>query len=138
MNKILIFNKFCIGFMCLLSCSFKVLANNIFCFLGFLCSSFSISTKPKIGVAHHVSFMRPYGLFDIAAISLANSLTLFPYVDSIADKLDFIGINYYGQVLLHFPPRRLCPYCSYILNILRHKSDIILLTLIRKWFLVLD
>ncbi|XP_015900115.3 beta-glucosidase-like SFR2, chloroplastic [Ziziphus jujuba] len=57
----------------------------------------SISTKPKIGAAHHVSFMRPYGLFDIAAVSLANSLTLFPYMDSIADKLDFIGINYYGQ-----------------------------------------
>ena len=25
-------------------------------------------------------------------------MTLFPYVDSVCDKLDFIGINYYGQV----------------------------------------
>jgi hypothetical protein len=49
-----------------------------------------------------VSFMRPYGLFDIAAVSLANSLTLFPYVDTISEKLDFIGINYYGQVLSVF------------------------------------
>ena len=53
-----------------------------------------------VGVAHNVSFTRPYGLFDVAAVTLANSLTLFPYVDSICDKLDFIGINYYGQVLL--------------------------------------
>ncbi|XP_059435293.1 beta-glucosidase-like SFR2, chloroplastic isoform X1 [Corylus avellana] len=57
----------------------------------------STLSKPLVGVSHHVSFMRPYGLFDIAAVSLANSLTLFPYVDSIAEKLDFIGINYYGQ-----------------------------------------
>ncbi|KAG9457755.1 hypothetical protein H6P81_002263 [Aristolochia fimbriata] len=54
-------------------------------------------TKAIVGVAHHVSFMRPYGLFDIAAVTLANSLTLFPYLDAISDKLDFIGINYYGQ-----------------------------------------
>jgi len=51
--------------------------------------------KPIVGVAHHVSFTRPYGLFDVAAVTLANSLTLFPYIDSICDKLDFIGINYY-------------------------------------------
>ncbi|KAJ4831808.1 Beta-glucosidase-like sfr2, chloroplastic [Turnera subulata] len=57
----------------------------------------SISTSAIVGVAHHVSFMRPYGLFDVAAVTLANSLTVFPYVDSISDKLDFIGINYYGQ-----------------------------------------
>lgn len=54
--------------------------------------------RPIVGVAHHVSFTRPYGLFDVAAVTLANSLTLFPYIDSICDKLDFIGINYYGQV----------------------------------------
>lgn len=53
--------------------------------------------KPIVGIAHHVSFMRPYGLFDIGLVSLANSLALFPYMDSIADKMDFIGMNYYGQ-----------------------------------------
>ncbi|GLU08547.1 hypothetical protein SLE2022_254530 [Rubroshorea leprosula] len=57
----------------------------------------SMLSNRIVGVAHHVSFMRPYGLFDVAAVTLANSLTLFPYVDSICDKLDFIGINYYGQ-----------------------------------------
>lgn len=73
-----------------------------------LCSSpFSISTNTKVGIAHHVSFMRPYGLFDLAAVSLANSMLLFPYVDSIAEKLDFIGLNYYGQVLAPLQPRKL-------------------------------
>ncbi|KAL6193601.1 hypothetical protein ACLB2K_034685 [Fragaria x ananassa] len=57
----------------------------------------STSSKPLVGVAHHVSFMRPYGLFDVPSVLLANSMTIFPYVDSISDKLDFIGINYYGQ-----------------------------------------
>lgn len=52
-----------------------------------------------VGVAHHVSFTRPYGLFDVTAVSVANSMTLFPFLDSIADKMDYVGINYYGQVL---------------------------------------
>ncbi|KAK8494601.1 hypothetical protein V6N12_055083 [Hibiscus sabdariffa] len=60
----------------------------------------STSSKTVVGVAHNVSFTRPYGLFDVAAVTLANSLTLFPYVDSICDKLDFIGINYYGQEVI--------------------------------------
>ncbi|MCL7033376.1 hypothetical protein MKW94_001353, partial [Papaver nudicaule] len=60
----------------------------------------STSSKEMVGVAHHVSFMRPYGLFDIAAVSVASSMTLYPFVDSVPDKLDFIGINYYGQEVL--------------------------------------
>ncbi|XP_065863885.1 beta-glucosidase-like SFR2, chloroplastic [Euphorbia lathyris] len=60
----------------------------------------SSSSNPVVGVSHHVSFMRPYGLFDVAAVTVANSLTVFPYVDSIADKLDYIGINYYGQEVI--------------------------------------
>ncbi|XP_074291914.1 galactolipid galactosyltransferase SFR2, chloroplastic [Silene latifolia] len=56
--------------------------------------------KPRVGVSHHVSFMRPYGLFDIAATTFANSLTLYPYLDSISGKMDFIGLNYYGQEVL--------------------------------------
>ncbi|XP_031252986.1 beta-glucosidase-like SFR2, chloroplastic isoform X2 [Pistacia vera] len=60
----------------------------------------STLSKTKVGVAHHVSFTRPYGLFDIAAVTLSNSLTLFPYLDSISDRLDFIGINYYGQEVI--------------------------------------
>ncbi|ERN03294.1 beta-glucosidase-like SFR2, chloroplastic [Amborella trichopoda] len=67
----------------------------------------STGSKWKVGVAHHVSFMRPYGLFDVPAVVLANSLTLFPYVDSISDKLDFIGINYYGQEVVSGPGLKL-------------------------------
>ncbi|WOK95138.1 beta-glucosidase-like SFR2, chloroplastic isoform X4 [Canna indica] len=63
--------------------------------------------KPIVGIAHHVSFTRPYGLFDVAAVTLANSLTIFPYVDSISDKLDFIGINYYGQEVISGPGLKL-------------------------------
>ncbi|KAJ1696013.1 hypothetical protein LUZ63_012711 [Rhynchospora breviuscula] len=63
--------------------------------------------KPTVGVAHHVSFTRPYGLFDVAAASLANSLTLFPFIDSISEKLDFIGINYYGQEVISGPGLKL-------------------------------
>lgn len=68
--------------------------------------SSALSNSP-VGVAHHVSFMRPYGLFDVASVSLANSLTLFPYVDSISEKLDFIGINYYGQEVVSGPGLKL-------------------------------
>ncbi|XP_056698570.1 galactolipid galactosyltransferase SFR2, chloroplastic-like [Spinacia oleracea] len=53
--------------------------------------------KPLVGVAHHVSFMRPYGLFDIAAVTIANSMTLYPFMDSISKKMDYVGLNYYGQ-----------------------------------------
>ncbi|EXB94370.1 Beta-glucosidase-like protein [Morus notabilis] len=67
----------------------------------------SISPNPIVGVSHHVSFMRPYGLFDTASVTIANSLTLFPYVDSISDKLDFIGINYYGQEVVCGPGLKL-------------------------------
>lgn len=63
--------------------------------------------KAIVGVAHHVSFMRPFGLFDVAAVTLANSMTLFPYVDSVCDKLDFIGINYYGQEVISGPGLKL-------------------------------
>lgn len=65
------------------------------------------TVKAIVGIAHHVSFMRPYGLFDIAAVTLANSLTLFPYVDSVCNKLDFIGINYYGQEVISGPGLKL-------------------------------
>ncbi|KAJ0980568.1 hypothetical protein J5N97_008823 [Dioscorea zingiberensis] len=63
--------------------------------------------KTIVGVAHHVSFTRPYGLFDVAAVTLANSLTLYPFVDSICEKLDFIGINYYGQEVISGPGLKL-------------------------------
>nr|GEX04647.1 beta-glucosidase-like SFR2, chloroplastic [Tanacetum cinerariifolium] len=59
----------------------------------------SVLLNPIVGVAHHVSFMRPYGLFDVAGVSIANSMSLFPFLDDITEKMDFIGLNYYGQVV---------------------------------------
>ncbi|WOH13090.1 hypothetical protein DCAR_0832599 [Daucus carota subsp. sativus] len=58
------------------------------------------SSTSKVGVAHHVSFMRPYGVFDVASVSVANSLTLFPFMDSVSNKMDYIGLNYYGQEVI--------------------------------------
>lgn len=54
--------------------------------------------RAKVGVSHHVGFMRPYGLFDVNAVVLSNWMTRFAFVDDIAHKLDYLGLNYYGQV----------------------------------------
>ncbi|KAI5650959.1 hypothetical protein M9H77_36964 [Catharanthus roseus] len=60
----------------------------------------SATSSAIVGVAHHVSFMRPYGLFDIPAVKVTTSLSMFPFMDSISHKLDYIGINYYGQEVI--------------------------------------
>lgn len=70
-------------------------------------SSTKLSLRARVGISHHVSFMRPYGLFDVPAVVLSNTLTVFPYVDSVSDKLDFLGINYYGQEVLSAPGLKL-------------------------------
>ena len=51
-----------------------------------------------MGIAHHVSFMRPYGLKDVGPVVASNAMTRFNWVDKVCHKLDYIGINYYGQV----------------------------------------
>lgn len=53
---------------------------------------------PQVGIAHHVSFMRPYGLKDVGPVVASNAMTRFNWVDKVCHKLDYIGINYYGQV----------------------------------------
>lgn len=63
--------------------------------------------RAKVGVSHHVSFMRPYGLFDISAVVLSDQMTRFAFIDDICDKLDFIGINYYGQEVISAPGLKL-------------------------------
>jgi hypothetical protein len=54
--------------------------------------------RPQVGIAHHVSFMRPYGLKDVGPVVASNVMTRFNWVDKVCHKLDYIGINYYGQV----------------------------------------
>ncbi|MCO5549360.1 hypothetical protein L7F22_002830 [Adiantum nelumboides] len=63
--------------------------------------------RANVGVSHHVSFMRPYGLFDITAVIISDQMTRFPYIDSICHKVDFIGINYYGQEVVSAPGLKL-------------------------------
>lgn len=55
------------------------------------------SRNVSVGIAHHTSFMRPYGFFDISTVEFSNWMTCFGYVDHVFSKLDFLGINYYGQ-----------------------------------------
>lgn len=55
------------------------------------------SRNVSVGIAHHTSFMRPYGFFDIPTVEFNNWMTCFGYVDHVFSKLDFLGINYYGQ-----------------------------------------
>jgi hypothetical protein len=70
----------------------------------FICAVFSLgwnsksTKKVKVGASHHVSFMRPYGLFDVPLVVFSNWMTRFAFCDDIAHKCDFLGINYYGQV----------------------------------------
>ncbi|KAJ7561496.1 hypothetical protein O6H91_03G030700 [Diphasiastrum complanatum] len=74
-------------------------------FLQFTSNKTSKSTK--VGIAHHVSFMRPYGLFDVLPVFFSNWKTRFAYVDSVCNKLDYIGINYYGQEVVSAPGLKL-------------------------------
>ncbi|CAM6040418.1 unnamed protein product [Sphagnum compactum] len=59
--------------------------------------------KVKVGFSHHVSFMRPYGLFDVPLVVFSNWMTRFAYCDDVAHKCDFLGINYYGQEVVSAP-----------------------------------
>ncbi|GLJ42442.1 hypothetical protein SUGI_0879510 [Cryptomeria japonica] len=55
------------------------------------------SRKLDVGIAHRASFMQPYGLFDMSTVKFSNWMTNCTYVDIVCKKLDFLGINYYGQ-----------------------------------------
>ena len=51
-----------------------------------------------MGVAHNVGVQRPFGLLDAPLVALTNYLSAFAWTDAIQDHLDFMGLNYYGQV----------------------------------------
>jgi hypothetical protein len=53
---------------------------------------------PVVGIAHFTATMRPWGLFDVPLAKLGHHLNRWYVPDRLKDKLDFIGINYYGQV----------------------------------------
>ena len=51
-----------------------------------------------VGVAHNVGVQRPFGLLDAPLVALTNYLSAFAWTDAIQNHLDFLGLNYYGQV----------------------------------------
>ena len=55
------------------------------------------SRKLYVGIAYHASFMQPYGLLDMSTVKFSNWMTDCIYVDIVCRKMDFLGINYYGQ-----------------------------------------
>ncbi|EFJ19560.1 hypothetical protein SELMODRAFT_935, partial [Selaginella moellendorffii] len=65
------------------------------------------SQTTQVGISHHVSFVRPYGLFDVSAAVISNWKTHFPYVDAVCKKLDYLGLNYYGQEFISAPGLKL-------------------------------
>lgn len=67
----------------------------------------------KVGISHHVSWMRPYGLFDTPIASLSTLLTRFAFVDDVCENCEFIGINYYGQEFACGPGLKLVPSEEY-------------------------
>eukprot|EP00850_Spirogloea_muscicola_P002422 SM000009S23551 [mRNA] locus=s9:640474:643572:- [translate_table: standard] len=63
----------------------------------------------RVGLSHHISFMRPYGLMDVPAVMFTMGLTTFQITDDTYKKLDFIGVNYYGQEFVNTPGLKLKP-----------------------------
>ncbi|CAM6089649.1 unnamed protein product [Calypogeia fissa] len=72
-----------------------------------------LSRRAKVGVAHHVSFMRPYGLPDVPLVMLSDWMTRFAFIDDVVKKLDYIGINYYGQEVVSAPGLKLVEMDEY-------------------------
>jgi len=66
-------------------------------------NSSKVKKPARVGISHHVSFMRPYGLFDTPLVVFSNWMTRFAYCDDVAHKCDFMGINYYGQEVISAP-----------------------------------
>jgi len=62
-------------------------------------------SSAPIGVAHSVAILTPFSALDMFASFVQDYYFLFTWIDNIVHKLDFCGLNYYGQVGL-LPPRR--------------------------------
>lgn len=54
--------------------------------------------KPVIGIAHLASILRPWSPFDVPAAIIGRYVNTWYIPDRLHDKLDFLGLNYYGQV----------------------------------------
>lgn len=55
-------------------------------------------SSAPIGVAHSVAILTPFSALDMFATFVQDYYFLFTWIDNIVDRLDFCGLNYYGQV----------------------------------------
>ena len=54
--------------------------------------------KIPVGIAHHASYaVARDGIFSNLAVFINNQNVNYKFPDKVADKVDFLGINYYGQ-----------------------------------------
>lgn len=51
-----------------------------------------------IGIAHLTSVFVPWSPFDIPTAIISRFVNTWYIPDRLQDKLDFLGVNYYGQV----------------------------------------
>lgn len=58
----------------------------------------SINPSKRVGIAHHVSFaVKKDDLFADIAYIINQSAINYKFPDAVIDKIDFFGVNYYGQ-----------------------------------------
>eukprot|EP00967_Tisochrysis_lutea_P039869 scaffold47821_cov29-Tisochrysis_lutea.AAC.2 len=56
--------------------------------------------KPQVGIAARAQILEPATLTDIPAVALSREFMDFTITDKIKDRLDFIGLNYYGKEII--------------------------------------
>eukprot|EP00252_Welwitschia_mirabilis_P021216 TRINITY_DN536_c0_g1_i11.p1 TRINITY_DN536_c0_g1~~TRINITY_DN536_c0_g1_i11.p1 ORF type:complete len:655 (+),score=110.57 TRINITY_DN536_c0_g1_i11:613-2577(+) len=75
--------------------------------------SMKTSKKVSVGVSQCTSFVRPYGFFDIAAVEFSEWKAWSNHIENVSSKLDFIGINYYGQQFVSLNGPKVVKYEEY-------------------------
>jgi beta-glucosidase/6-phospho-beta-glucosidase/beta-galactosidase len=76
----------------------KALNNMIEAHRGVYDSLKEINPTTPIGIAHHVSYaVAKDGPLSSIALYINDSAVNYKFPDKIVDKLDFLGVNYYGQ-----------------------------------------
>jgi hypothetical protein len=56
--------------------------------------------KPQVGIAARAQILEPATLTDIPAVALSREFMDFTITDKIKDRLDFLGLNYYGKEII--------------------------------------
>ncbi|GAQ85518.1 galactolipid:galactolipid galactosyltransferase [Klebsormidium nitens] len=68
---------------------------------------------PVIGIAHLTSVFIPWSPFDIPAAIIGRFVNTWYIPDRLHDKLDFLGINYYGQEVISGGATYIAPGVEY-------------------------